>query len=295
MDRHGYSKKATVLVVDDMPYDLALMSKLLKDYYKVEIANGGEAALMIVASDLSIDLILLDIMMSGMDGYEVCRRLKLDPKTMNIPVIFLTAKIEVKDESKGFELGAVDYITKPISPPIVLARVKNHLALKAMTDFLRDQNDWDIAERLAFTLKGISGKVSINGLQQFADKLDVAVREQRDRNVHSSENTQPDNLLARLEQKLLEEQDKTIDQVKLKAVCDRLQALLAEEDEEAVNVLYINGNLLNLAFPVHYRKINDCIRSFDFKAALAELSTALEHQHNGYEGYATLAGTTHRS
>jgi CheY-like chemotaxis protein len=274
MDRHGYSKKATVLVVDDMPYNLALMSKLLEDYYIVEIANCGEAALKIAKSGSSPDLILLDIMMSGMDGYEVCRRLKLDPKTKNIPVIFLTAKIETDDESKGFELGAVDYITKPISPPIVLARVKNHLALKAMTDFLRDQNDWDIAERLAFTLKGISGKVSINGLQQFADKLDVAVIEQRDRKAHSSQKTQHDNLIVQLEQKLLEEQNKTIDQVKLTVVCERLKALLAEEDEEAVNLLYVNGNLLNQAFPSHYRKINDCIRSFDFSAALAELSAA---------------------
>ena len=276
MDRHGYSRKATVLVVDDTPYNLALMSKLLKDHYNVEIANSGESALKIASSALSVDLILLDIMMSGMDGYEVCRRLKLDPKTMNIPVIFLTAKTEVNDECKGFELGAVDYITKPISHPIVLARVKNHLALKAMTDFLRDQNDWDIAERLAFTLKGISGKVSINGLQQFADKFDVAVREQRDRNVQSGQTTQPDNLIAQLEQKLLEEQNKTIDQVKLKAVCDKLKDLLSEDDADAGYVMYVNGNLLNAAFPNHYRKIIDCIRLFDFKAALAELIAARE-------------------
>jgi len=135
-------KKATVLVVDDTPDNLALMSNLLKDDYKVKIANGGEKALKIAASDSPPDLILLDIMMPGMDGYEVCQRLKRDPKTVDIPVIFLTAKTEVEDEKKGLELGAVDYITKPISPPIVMARVQNHLALKAMTDFLRDQNDF---------------------------------------------------------------------------------------------------------------------------------------------------------
>ena len=267
MDRHGYTKKATILVVDDMPYNLTLMSNLLKNDYKVEIANGGEAALKIVASGLSIDLILLDIMMSGMDGFEVCRRLKQDPKTMNIPVIFVTARIEVDDEKKGLELGAIDYITEPISAPIVMARVKNHLALKAMADFLRDQNDWDIAERLAFTLKGISGKVSVAGLQQFADKLDVAVREQRDRNA-------PDNLIAQLELKLLEEQNKTIDQKKLKAVCDKLEALLADNDDEAGDVLYVNANLLKAAFPNHYRKIDDGIKSFDFEAALAALRVA---------------------
>ena len=150
MDEHDLIKKPTILVVDDTPDNLALMSSLLKDEYKVKIANGGEKALKIAASDTPPDLILLDITMAGMDGYEVCQRLKLDPKTMHIPVIFLTAKTEVKDEKKGLELGAVDYITKPISPPIVLARVKSHLALKAMADFLRDQNDFlelEVAKR----------------------------------------------------------------------------------------------------------------------------------------------------
>ena len=134
--------KATVLVVDDTPDNLTLMSNLLKNDYKVKIANSGEKALKIATSESPPDLILLDIMMPGMDGYEVCQRLKGDPRTMNIPVIFLTAKTEVDDEKRGLELGAVDYITKPISPPIVMARVKNHLALKAMADFLRDQNDF---------------------------------------------------------------------------------------------------------------------------------------------------------
>ncbi|MDO8310783.1 MAG: response regulator, partial [Sideroxyarcus sp.] len=100
------------------------------DSYKVKIASGGEKALRIAVSDSPPDLILLDIMMPGMDGYEVCQRLKHAPKSMNIPVIFLTAKTEEEDEMKGLELGAVDYITKPISPPIVMARVKNHLALQ---------------------------------------------------------------------------------------------------------------------------------------------------------------------
>ncbi len=132
--------KATILVVDDTPDNLALISNLLKDIYQVKIATGGEKALEIAGSDLPPDLILLDIMMPGMDGYEVCRRLKRNPQTINIPVIFLTAKSEMEDEKKGLELGAVDYLTKPISPPIVLARVKNHLALKAMTDFLNEKN-----------------------------------------------------------------------------------------------------------------------------------------------------------
>ena len=120
-------EKASILVVDDIPDNLSLMSNLLRDIYKVRVANSGERALTIAGSDTPPDLILLDIMMPEVDGYEVCRRLKDNPVTRDIPVIFLTAKAEVGDETRGLELGAVDYITKPISPPIVLARVKTHL------------------------------------------------------------------------------------------------------------------------------------------------------------------------
>jgi putative two-component system response regulator len=140
MDELHFNGKATILVVDDTPGILSLMNSLLEGDYKVKIANGGEKALKIAASDPPPDLILLDIMMPGMDGYEVCRRLKRDPKTMNIPVIFFSGMSGAEDEQKGLELGAVDYITKPISPPIVMARIKNHLALSAMANFLRDKN-----------------------------------------------------------------------------------------------------------------------------------------------------------
>ena len=137
-----FTEKATVLVVDDTPDNLSLMSGLLRETYKVKLANNGEKALKIAASDAPPDLILLDIMMPGMDGYQVCEVLKRNQKTRDIPVIFLTAKAEIEDEKMGLGLGAVDYITKPISPPIVLARVKNHLALKLAADFLRDQNEF---------------------------------------------------------------------------------------------------------------------------------------------------------
>ena len=135
-----YSPQATVLAVDDTPDNLSLLSGLLKDFYRVKVANNGEKALKIAAADNPPDLILLDIMMPEMDGYEVCTRLKANEKTRDIPVIFLTAKVEVADETHGLDLGAVDYITKPISPPIVLARVRNHLELKAARDFLKDRN-----------------------------------------------------------------------------------------------------------------------------------------------------------
>lgn len=139
-------EKATVLVVDDTPANLSLMTGLLRDIYKVKAAIDGEKALRIAQSDAPPDLILLDIMMPGMDGYEVCRRLQANPVTRDIPIIFLTAKAGIEDEKMGLELGAVDYITKPISPPIVLARVRNHLALKASADFLRNKADFLEAE-----------------------------------------------------------------------------------------------------------------------------------------------------
>lgn len=132
--------KATILVVDDTPDNLSLMNKLLEGDYRVKVATNGEKALRIAAAETPPDLILLDVMMPGMDGYEVCRRLMADGATRHIPVIFLTAKAEVEDEKRGLELGAVDYIAKPISPPIVMARVRTHLALKRTAEFLRDNN-----------------------------------------------------------------------------------------------------------------------------------------------------------
>ena len=131
---------ATVLVVDDTPENLTLMGALLRDHFMVKVANNGEKALKIAMSDTPPDLVLLDIMMPGTDGYEVCRRLKAIAATRDIPVIFLTARSDPDDERMGLALGAVDYITKPISPPILLARVNTHLALKATADFLRDKS-----------------------------------------------------------------------------------------------------------------------------------------------------------
>jgi putative two-component system response regulator len=133
-------ERYTVLVVDDTPDNLVLMSGLLKDLYKVKVAKDGQRALQIAESETPPDLVLLDIMMPGIDGYEVCRRLKASSRMREIPVIFLTALSETEDEALGLSLGAVDYITKPISAPIVLARVKTHLSLKASADFLRDKN-----------------------------------------------------------------------------------------------------------------------------------------------------------
>ncbi len=128
-----------MLVVDDMPDNLSLMSELLKDLYRVKVANNGEKAIKIVGSDNPPDLILLDIMMPGLSGYEVCTIIKNDPKSRDIPIIFLTAMSATEDEKKGLELGAVDFITKPVNPPIVLARVATQLHVKATADFLKDK------------------------------------------------------------------------------------------------------------------------------------------------------------
>lgn len=121
--------KQSVLVVDDTPDNIELLARILKEEYRVKVASTGEKALQIVCSPEPPDLILLDIMMPGMSGLEVCRRLKANPDRRRIPVIFVTAMCGEADEELGLELGAVDYITKPINPAIVRARVRTHLAL----------------------------------------------------------------------------------------------------------------------------------------------------------------------
>ena len=133
-------ERPLILVVDDTAANLGLMRDLLGQEYRIKVANSGARALQIARATPALGLVLLDIMMPDMDGYEVCRQLKADPSTRDIPVIFLTARSDVRDEQEGFELGAVDYITKPISPPIILSRVRTHLTLKASADFLKDKN-----------------------------------------------------------------------------------------------------------------------------------------------------------
>ncbi|WP_109511304.1 response regulator [Pseudomonas ovata] len=139
---HNVPQPTTVLVVDDTPDNLMLMVDLLKDRYRIKAANSGEKALRILERDPLPDLILLDIMMPELSGYEVAKRLKQAPRTCDIPIIFLTAMATIEDEIIGLEMGAVDYITKPISPPLVLARVDTQLKVKAAADFLRDKNDF---------------------------------------------------------------------------------------------------------------------------------------------------------
>ncbi|MCX5813797.1 MAG: response regulator [Proteobacteria bacterium] len=134
-------ERKTILVVDDTPANIQILVEVLKDEYTTIVATNGEKALRLAAKDPVPDLILLDVMMPVMDGYEACAKLKADIKTRDIPIIFVTAKSEVEDELKGFELGGVDYITKPVSPPLVKARVRTHLALKEAREILARQNE----------------------------------------------------------------------------------------------------------------------------------------------------------
>ena len=130
-----------MLVVDDTPTDMAVISAVLKDSFRIKVATHGKKALAIARASDKPDLILLDVVMPGMDGYEVCRHLKATPATREIPVIFLTAVTDAANEEKGFEVGAVDYIHKPFSPPLILARVKNQLALQSALRQAREDRD----------------------------------------------------------------------------------------------------------------------------------------------------------
>lgn len=131
--------KQSILVVDDMPVNIKILTELLRSDYQIKAATNGVDAITIAQSFPQPDLILLDIMMPELDGYDVINRLKSNPKTKNIPVIFVTAMTEVSDERLGFDLGAVDYITKPFSPALVLARVKMHLAMYSYNRRLEEE------------------------------------------------------------------------------------------------------------------------------------------------------------
>src|ERR1700750_3087048 len=166
-------EKKTVLVVDDAPANIQIVNSILKDIYKIRIATSGAKALELVKVAPPPDLVLLDVMMPEMDGYEVCKRLKSDPETREIPVIFLTGQTEVEDETRGCDVGAVDYIHKPFSPAIVKARVQTHLVLRG------------IREQLARQLRAIRGEmetarqIQLSILPQEIPKisgLDVAAR-----------------------------------------------------------------------------------------------------------------------
>ena len=142
----------TILIVDDSPENLAILSAALQPGYRVLAAKSGERALRIATGPGTPDLILLDVMMPGMDGYQVFEKLRANPATRHIPIIFITAMSGEESELRGLKLGAADYITKPIAPPVVLARVRTQLELKRARDLMADQNTFleaEVARRMA--------------------------------------------------------------------------------------------------------------------------------------------------
>jgi putative two-component system response regulator len=181
--------KPTILIVDDTPDNIMLLSRLLKDRYNTKVANNGSLALQIAQATPGLDLILLDVMMPGLDGYETCRQLKANPVTADIPVIFLTAKNQVEDEAMGLSLGAVDYIAKPVSPPILFARVATQLTLLDARRQLKEHNEnleklvRDRTAQLALMQEAI-----IMAMASLAETRDSAVVRAGDNHIRRTQN-----------------------------------------------------------------------------------------------------------
>ena len=162
------AKKKSILIVDDLRTNALALKKMLESEWPVEIALDGPSALVAAAKDPAPELILLDVRMPGMDGHETCRRLKRDENTKNIPVIFITALDDSNDEALGLELGAVDYITKPVHAPIVRARIRNHLALQQAHGELELKNQ---------TLEKLATRDKLTGLYNRRRLDDVLAQE----------------------------------------------------------------------------------------------------------------------
>jgi diguanylate cyclase (GGDEF)-like protein len=165
-----------ILIVDDTTANIEILYKILHGEYDVFFAKNGPDGIKVVQRELP-DLILLDIMMPEMDGYQVCRQLKGDPQTASIPVIFITAMGSEEDETKGLDCGAIDYLTKPISPPIVRARIRNHLELKRSRDTLEALGRELVDKNLE--LKKLAREDGLTGLanrRRFNEMLDLEIK-----------------------------------------------------------------------------------------------------------------------
>jgi len=168
-------QQKTLLLVDDAPESLTVLGEILMPHYRVRAVNSGERALAAAASEPRPDLILLDVMMPGLDGYEVIARLHANPDTRDIPVIFITVLDASEGEARGLALGAADYITKPVLPDIVLARVRGQIDLKEARDRMTDQNAWLEAEvKRRMRQNQLIQDVSMRALASLAEARDVA-------------------------------------------------------------------------------------------------------------------------
>lgn len=174
VERQEFRRRLAILAVDDDPDHLSVLDGLLRDRYHLQVASSGERALELLEQAKAPDLILLDVVMPDIDGYEVCKRLKSNPRTREIPVIFLAARNNSTDEAHGLQLGAVDYITKPIKPSILLARVATHLRVKAMEDLLRGENhllEFEVERRTEQAI--VIQDVTIHALASLAETRDL--------------------------------------------------------------------------------------------------------------------------
>ncbi len=172
-NRIDQKARSIVLIVDDDPGNLSALGRLLHPYYQVLVAPSGDLALEIAAGKIKPDLILLDVLMPVMDGHQVLHHLRENPSTCKIPVIFITGLDSPENEELGLELGAVDFISKPYSPPIVLARVRTQLELKHARDRLEDQNAYleaEVARRMREVL--LIQDITINALAELAETRD---------------------------------------------------------------------------------------------------------------------------
>lgn len=171
--------KQTIMIVDDEPLNIRMLGKLFSDEYQVLALTSGEEVVSLAESDHGPDLILLDVVMPDMDGHEVCRLLKSNERTKDIPVIFITSRDSDTDEVLGFQIGASDYITKPFRPEVTVARVKAHLELKKYRDLLKDSAYMDgltgIANRRRFDdfIEESIGLCSRNGLDIAVGMIDI--------------------------------------------------------------------------------------------------------------------------
>jgi diguanylate cyclase (GGDEF)-like protein len=176
MSNGNESPRQKILIVDDTPANIEILYSILKGGYDVLFAKNGGDAIRIALQQLP-DLILLDIMMPGMDGYQVCRVLKADPLSAKIPIIFVTAMSKEEDEAKGLQLGAIDYLTKPITPPIVLARVRNHLQLKRNADLLEQLTaQLEEKNRALEVLARVDGLTGVANRRHFDEMLKQEVQ-----------------------------------------------------------------------------------------------------------------------
>jgi len=163
--------QSTVLIIDDTSTNISILSSCLQDSYHLKTAKNGKTGLKLATESPIPDLILLGVEMPGMNGYEVCQQLKSDSSTFDIPIIFVTGRLDIKDEEKGFSSGAVDYITKPIHPPLVAARVKTHITLKTQKDKLEKMAMFDQLTELYnrhFLFKAAKQKISSALRHQFS-------------------------------------------------------------------------------------------------------------------------------